>query len=157
MSGTNWNKVVLDAILMSLEETFENVRGLYLDRGTSLFETLATVTAEEASTAMGANCATIAAHVEHTAYFLEVVPKYVADNNFQADWGDIWERVSTVTPEEWEVSQQRLRDAYDLIREFAKSTPDWSAEDAIAGAMGMLMHNAYHLGEIRQALCRIRS
>lgn len=156
MSDTNWNKAILDAILMSLEETFENVRGLYLDKGTSLFETLATVTAEEASTPMGANCATIAAHVEHTAFFLEVVPQYVMDNNFRADWGDIWQRVSTVTPEEWEASQKRLRDAYALIKDFAQNTPDWLAEDAIAGAMGMLMHNAYHLGEIRQALCQIR-
>jgi hypothetical protein len=156
MSDANWNKAILDAILMSLEETFENVRGLYLDKGTSLFETLATVTAEEASTPMGENCATIAAHVEHTAFYLEVVPKYVADNNFDADWGDIWTRVSAVTPEEWEASQKRLKDAYELIKDFAKNTPDWLAPDAIAGAMGMLMHNAYHLGEIRQALCKIR-
>lgn len=158
MSDINtFNKTVLDAILMSLEETFENVQGLYLDHGTSLFETLATVTAEEASTPMGVNCATIAAHVEHIAFFLDVVPKYVADNNFRADWGDVWARVSTVTPEEWEASQQRLREAYQNIREFAKNTPDWMTKDAVAGAMGMLMHNAYHLGEIRQALCKIRS
>ncbi len=31
------------------DETFEQVQGMYLDKGTSLFETLATVTAEEAS------------------------------------------------------------------------------------------------------------
>ena len=32
-----------------LDETFERVHGIYLDKGTSLLETLATITAEEAS------------------------------------------------------------------------------------------------------------
>ena len=31
------------ALLALLDETFDNVRGYYLDRGTSLFETLAKV------------------------------------------------------------------------------------------------------------------
>lgn len=154
-ASTNQN--ILNAILICLEETFENVQGIYLDKGTSLFETLATVTAEEASTPMGGSCATIAAHVEHTAFYLEAVPQYVQDSDFRADWGDIWERVSTVTPEAWDASQKRLKTAYFMIREFAQSTPNWDDTDTLAGAMGMLMHNAYHLGEIRQALCRLRS
>lgn len=32
-----------------VEETFERIHGIYLDKGTSLFETLDTITAEEAS------------------------------------------------------------------------------------------------------------
>ena len=35
--------------LRLLNETFDNVQGYYLDKGTSLFETLATISAEEAS------------------------------------------------------------------------------------------------------------
>ena len=37
------------AILMLLEETFEKVEGFYLDKNTSMFETLAGISAEEAS------------------------------------------------------------------------------------------------------------
>ncbi len=37
------------ALLDCLEETFERVSGIYLDSGTSLFETLEGVSAEEAS------------------------------------------------------------------------------------------------------------
>jgi hypothetical protein len=39
----------LDALL---DETFDNVHGYFLDKGTSMFETLATVSAEEASGAV---------------------------------------------------------------------------------------------------------
>jgi hypothetical protein len=39
-----------------MEETFESKHhGIYLDRGTSLFETLETVSAEEASVPVGAS------------------------------------------------------------------------------------------------------
>ena len=54
------------------EETFERVHGLYLDRGTSLFETLDSLTAEEASRRQSANSGSIAAKVEHVRFFLTV-------------------------------------------------------------------------------------
>ena len=40
-----------------LEETFEHVYGNYLDGGTSLFETLETISAEDASRPVSATCA----------------------------------------------------------------------------------------------------
>ena len=55
----------------ALIETFENVHGI-LDKGTSLFETLAQISADQASQPMG-NCATIAAHVAHTRYYMDVL------------------------------------------------------------------------------------
>jgi hypothetical protein len=60
-----------EALLTVLEETFEKVQGIFLDRGTSLFETLETITAEEASVPVGGRCATLAAQVKHTAFYLE--------------------------------------------------------------------------------------
>ena len=48
-----------------LTEAFESVYGIFLDRGTSLFETLADITAEEASRATSGRCATLAAQVNH--------------------------------------------------------------------------------------------
>ena len=47
------------AICTLLDETFDNVQGIYLDKGTSLFETLATISAEEASLPVGGKCATL--------------------------------------------------------------------------------------------------
>jgi len=52
------------ALLFLLEETFDTVHGIYLDKGTSLFETLATISAKEASIPVGGRCATLAAQVK---------------------------------------------------------------------------------------------
>jgi hypothetical protein len=60
-----------------LEETFERVNGIYLDRGTSLFETLDTIAAEQASRPVSADCASIAGQVEHVRFYLEVLQQYM--------------------------------------------------------------------------------
>ena len=36
------------------------------------------------------------------------------------------------------------------------SPPTWDNSDLIGGAMAILVRTAYHLGEIRQALCTLR-
>ena len=60
-----------------LDETFRNVHGHYLDKHTSLFETLATISAEEASQPVGGRCATLAAQVNHIRIYLEVLERYM--------------------------------------------------------------------------------
>ena len=145
------------AMLVALDETFENVRGIYLDRGTSLFETLATISAEEASRPVSANCASIAAQVAHITFYLEVTMQFVRGERPKVDWTEIWRTVREVTPQEWTESQQALRETYGRIRELVTSMDTWEGENEIAGALGVLMHNAYHLGEIRQALCTIKA
>jgi hypothetical protein len=145
-----------EAMLAALDETFENVQGMYLDRGTSLFETLATITAEEASRPVSANCASLAAQVEHVRFYMEVTLQFMRGERPQVDWTEIWRTVRSVTPEEWAASQQRLRETYGRIRELVVSMTTWEGENEIGGALALLMHNAYHLGEIRQALCTLK-
>ena len=100
------------ALLALLEETFDKVQGYYLDQHTSLFETLADITAEEASIPVGGKCATLAAQVKHVAFYLETVEKSVRDPNYpQVDWTEIWRTVGGVTPEEWQAIQDELRRA----------------------------------------------
>ncbi len=131
--------------------------GLYLDKGTSLFETLATLTAAEASIPVGGQCATLAAQVKHVAFYLEVMDNSVRDPNYpKADWGEIWRTVSTVTPTEWEAIRAELRARYNRILNLIKDTPAWSSEVEIGDAIAAIAHTAYHLGEIRQALCIIK-
>lgn len=145
------------ALRLVLDETFDNVQGFYLDKGTSLFETLATITAEEASIPVGGKCATLAAQVKHTAFYLEVVEKSVRDpNSPPADWSEIWRTVHSVTPAEWEAIKQYLRNSYNLILQLIGDTPAWPSEMEIGGAIAVIAHTAYHLGEIRQALCTLK-
>jgi hypothetical protein len=141
-----------------LDEAFDNVHGYFLDKGTSMFETLATISAEEASVPVGGKCATLAAQVKHTAFYLEVVDRNVRAGNYaRVDWGEIWRTTSAVTPEEWEAIQARLRRAYVGIRALIAETPAWSDEATIGGAIATVVHTAYHLGEIRQALCTLKA
>lgn len=145
----------MQAFLRSLEETFENAQGIYLDRGTSIFETLRDISAEEASQPIGSRCASIAAHVAHMAFYMQEILRWMQGERAPVDWGEIWRTVQEVSDLEWQASQERLRTTYASIRHLAHSTA-WQNEEEIGGALGLLAHNAYHLGEIRHALCTIR-
>ncbi len=145
------------ALFMLLDETFDNVQGIYLDKNTSLFETLVGITADEASIPVGGKCATLAAQVKHVAFYLDVIEKSTRDPNFpKADWGEIWQTVNRVTPEEWQSIQAELRTNYNHIINLIETTPAWAGEREIGGAIAIVVHTAYHLGEIRQALCTLR-
>lgn len=145
------------ALLLVLDETFDQVHGFYLDQNSSLFETLADISAAEASIPVGGKCAALSAQVKHTAFFLDFVVDSVENPNMgPVDWDEIWQTVEVVTPEEWQAIQDELRASYNRVLTLIKSTPTWPSEREMAGAMSLLAHTAYHLGEIRQALCTIR-
>ena len=146
-----------NTLLTLLDETFDNVQGYYLDKGTSLFETLATISAAEASIPVGGKCATVAAQVKHVAFYLDVLEKTVRTQQFERqDWGKIWRETSGVTPEEWDSLKISLRESYDHIKLLIHDTPEWTSEQQLGGAIATIVHTAYHLGEIRQALCTLK-
>jgi hypothetical protein len=140
-----------------LDETFDNVQGYFLDKGTSMFETLAMISAEEASVPVGGKCATLAAQVKHVAFYLDVLEKAVRTQQFERqDWGKIWRETSAVTPEEWDALKSSLRESYNRVKTLINDTVEWSNEQQIGGIIATIVHTAYHLGEIRQALCTIK-
>ena len=145
------------AIYALLDETFDNVHGYYLDKGTAMFETLATISAEEASVPVGGKCATLAAQVKHVAFYLDVLEKAVRTQQFERqDWDKIWRETSAVTLEEWDALKSSLRESYDRIKTLINDTSEWSNERQIGGIIATIVHTAYHLGEIRQALCSLK-
>jgi hypothetical protein len=154
MSSQINSEYLTKAMYMMLDETFDNVQGFYLDKGTSFLETLATISAEEASILVGGKCATLAAQVKHTAFYLDVLEENVRTQKFEpVDWDKIWREVTAVSPQEWQTIQSELRQSYNRIKQLINDTPEWNNERVIGGAIGMIVHTAYHLGEIRQALC----
>jgi hypothetical protein len=140
-----------------LEETFESKHhGIYLDRGTSLFETLDTVSAEEASIPVGGKCASLAAQVAHVIFYIESWERYALQgDNSPRDWGYIWRTVEKVTAEEWEDYKSKLKEAYGRIDKLFRENTVWN-DDTIGGSLSIVVHTAYHLGEIRQALCTLK-
>ncbi len=71
------------------------------------------------------------------------------------DWQANW-RLTGVTPEEWAALQARLGEAYRSVSAVLRDFETWEGEHDIGGALAIVAHTAYHLGEIRQALCTVR-
>lgn len=158
MAGQIAAEVLSSTIFDFYTETFEQVQGIYLDKGTSLFETLATITAEEASRPVSARCASLAAQVEHVCFYIDTLETYLrGDDPGKVDWGAIWREVEAVTPEEWAASHERLRESYARVVALMRSFETWDVEAQLADALAIVVHTAYHLGEIRQALCTLRA
>ena len=146
-------------LLQLLEETFSNVQGMYIDKGTTLYETLAGVTAAEASRAASPTTATIAAQVDHVRFYLDVLDEIMRTRNFEKkyNWQEIWATVREVTPEQWEDLKRRLYESHDRVMATINSFENWDGPYDVGGVMSIIAHTAYHLGGIRQALAVIRS
>ncbi len=144
-------------LLNILEETFETHHGIYLDKDTSLFETLGSITSAEASQPVGGQCASLAAQVAHVTFYMEILERYMLGREVgTVDWGEIWRSVQAVSPDEWTLLRQQLTQAYGRINATLRGLESWDSEDLIGGALAITVHTAYHLGEIRQALCTLR-
>lgn len=143
-------------LLQLMGETFEKPIGIYLDPETSLFQTLDTVSAAEASIPVGGKCASLAAQVAHVIFYIESFERFALQgDNSPRDWGLIWRTVEKVTSEEWDAYKSKLREAYERMMKLFNENPAWN-EDTIGGALSIVVHTAYHLGEIRQALCTLK-
>lgn len=145
-----------DALIEIFDETLTTHHGIFLDKGTSLMETLATISAEEASQPVSASCASIAAQVNHTTYYLDVLGRELRGEEIgTVDWNQAW-TIGTVTTAEWHALVTRLRTTAGKILDLMRSTTTWEENPSWAAA-AITVHTAYHLGEIRQALCTIQN
>ena len=123
------------------------------DRG--LLGALDQLSAQQAS-ARPAGRPSVAAHVEHLRYGLELLNKWVrgTDPWSTADYAASWQR-DHVNDEQWKTLREALRDqAGAWIRATARRT-DWS-EMATTEAFASVVHLAYHLGAIRQVAAGAR-
>jgi hypothetical protein len=139
------------------EETFEKHHGIFLDKNTSLLTTLETVSAEEASIPVGGKCASLAAQVTHVIFYLELLEKYFLKQEVgKVDWGEIWRTVEKISAEDWDALKNKLREVYMRLDKLFHDTDNWNDEDTVGAALAIVVHTAYHLGEIRQALCTLK-
>ena len=151
-------EVFRGALLTLLDEAFDNVHGAFLDKGDSLFPTLESVTAEQASIPVCGDGNSIASQVNHLIFYFDVGFQYMrGENPGPQDWSKAWELVS-VTDEEWDGLKQALRERQKTLLGIINETPaDAFAgnEDMVGGGMATVVHTAYHLGQIRHALCMV--
>jgi hypothetical protein len=147
------------ALLFILDEAFDNVHGAFLDRGDSLFPTLESVTAAQASIPVCRDRNSIASQVNHLIFYFDVGFKYMkGENPGPQDWTTSWELVR-VTDDEWDGLRQALRERQQTLLHIINETPDrmFNNDEIIGGAMATIAHTAFHLGQIRHALCMAES
>ena len=153
MSNPTIRNQFVETLNALLDETFERVHGIYLDKGTSLFETLEAISAEQASRPVSARCSSIAGQVAHVRFYLQVLQDYMQRKPIgKIDWQASW-NVQSVTPAEWDELKGQLRASYESVRALVRNVEDWAGENELGGALAIVVHTAYHLGEIRQATC----
>jgi hypothetical protein len=145
------------ALLNLLTEIFDGPPGseAYLlnpgDPG--LLRQLESITASAASSRPMPGKTTIAAHVDHVHYGLNLLNRWAAgeENPWAgADWDASWKR-ATVSDDQWRALRDHLRREADAWRKAVESRNDWDPVTA-AGALSSAAHTAYHLGAIRQIL-----
>lgn len=138
------------ALSLLFRETFEGMpapgQPVFLDRDAGIFATLGAIDAAQASTEM--NSTTIAAHSEHTRFYLELLDNYLNVDLRIIDFKQSW-RVKTVSEDEWDELRENMSRIYRKAGETFDKKDDW-ALDTITVAVGIVAHTAYHLGAIRQ-------
>jgi hypothetical protein len=145
-------------VLDFLEETFEKHHGIYIDKGTTFFETLDSVTADEASYRATDKNASVAAHTRHVILYLQVLEDHIrGTQQGKVNWREIWENDRPVSPEQWNGLVAELKQAYARIRQFLEDPTTWEREDAFGGSIAIVVHTAWHLGAVRQALALMRA
>jgi hypothetical protein len=119
------------------------------DRG--LLRSLGDLSAAAASATPSSGGASIAAHVDHVRFGLELLNRWndgVSDPWSGADWAASWRR-TTVTTEQWTALRDQL--AAEMRRwHKALQTPRDMSLLELNGVIGSIAHLAYHLGAIRQ-------
>jgi hypothetical protein len=94
--------------------------------------------------------ASIACHVDHLRYGLELLNRWTEDHDpfATADYSTSWRR-GPVSVEEWRLLRMALaREAHAWVEDVAQ--PRVWTQTTMTGALASAVHLAYHLGAIRQ-------
>ena len=135
-----------------LAEVFDESHGFIFDKGEQLLPTLEGISAAEASERVSSQTASLAAQVNHLAVYIEAIAQ---GPGAQVDWAASWTDVTTVTDDAWAALIERVKGDLAQVRAFVDRFDDWD-ENYIGGAIALIGHTTYHLGEIRTSIGVIR-
>src|SRR6476659_8216666 len=115
-----------------------------------LIRSLQRVSAEKASAVPSGGGASIAAHVDHLRYGLELLNRWDRGESpfVDADYSASWDRC-TVSEAEWASRRGALRSEAYAWREALKHSRDLTPVE-LTGVVAGVVHLAYHFGAIRQ-------
>jgi hypothetical protein len=121
-----------------------------------LLRSLDRLSAASASAPVSGGGPSIAAHVDHVRYGLELLNRWSRGENPFADanYGASWRR-TLVSDAEWTLLRDRLRaEAHAWLQ--AIQQPRHLSGTELTGVLASVAHLAYHLGAIRQIDCSLR-
>ncbi len=134
------------ALLGSFSETFLGNDGDHWFAG--LFPTLEPFSAAQVSSPVHGN--SIAAHLEHVYYTLEMGLLWLQDEKPSPNWAQSWTH-QTVDEATWQTLKIRLRQHYQAITDWLETSSDPSSRK-ITLLCDLSAHTAYHVGAIRQMI-----
>lgn len=159
------NVDLIPTLIDQFRETFEGKVGEWVwivdaTPNTGVFASIESVSVVDAYVAPAAGMNTIAAHVAHLRFSLDLTHERLQGENPPADWASSFATPDPST-QAWETQKAELRRAYDavlaLLQESrAKTVQEWPAINVV-GLAAMTAHNAYHLGAIRQLVRLLNS
>ncbi len=134
-----------------LKETFEGSPpegSHYLDREVGVLNTIEKISAQNASRLISG--ATVAAHLEHARFYLEILPEFMNGRTEKVDWNESW-LVKTVDEAQWNLLKENVQRNYEKVAEMFQTIAVWD-DEKVGGAMAIIVHTAYHLGAMRQIM-----
>lgn len=146
---------VVASSLELLRETFEGPSGpstYFIDNDpkAGFFGAVDALTAAEASRTMRPGGPTIAAHVFHAGFHLDMSTAWLRGDRADRDWAKSWE-LGSVDGAAWAALRSQFRGQYEAFREAVVREPATGGE-SLATILGAIAHGAYHLGSVKQAL-----
>ena len=150
--------VSVSAVASSLEllrETFEGPSGpstYYIDNDPKggFFGALDALTAAEASRPMRHGGPTIAAHVFHAGFHLDMTAAWLRGDRADRDWAKSW-GLGTVDDAAWAALRRQFRGQYEALRQVLSREPEDGGE-SLPTILGAITHGAYHLGAVKQVI-----
>ncbi|TMW70141.1 hypothetical protein [Alteribacter natronophilus] len=148
---------VRNSLQKLLKEAFEGPEKeeiYFTDPGPSagLMNTIERINAREASMILSSSQASIAAHVHHTLYHLQVTNASLLEEDRQVDWSLSW-KIREVDEGTWQAFKSQLKEEYENFSH-TLDTIDWTEKQTVS-ASAAIAHCAYHLGSLKQLIAQL--
>jgi len=156
----DWFMEAVEALLEEIHVGPPDPRSTWVttnEPASGVLGTLDRISAEVASCPPAPGMNTIAAHVEHLRYSLELASRALAGENAyaSADWAGSW-RMQVVDGPDWDRLRAALREEHHRLLRAIRDRRDWSDRDVLWGVLALVGHGGYHLGAIRQIVRLLR-
>src|SRR5262245_29945723 len=150
----------VDAVLVLLKETFEGPSGpstFYIDNDpkAGLLAAIDALSPSEASRAPKPDAPSIAGHLHHLAFHVEMSSAWLRGDRADRDWAKSWS-VREVDAKEWDTERRAVRKEYEKLVRALREEPSARGE-SLPTVFGAVAHAAYHLGAIRQHIADLRN